>query len=171
MSCWMFSRIGFALLLSGFALGSSNCQKKATPDQQPAAIDRVGDRPTISSENVLQKTFILSTTEAFPFEVPARVAVPRLHGNYKSYVTTLGVQSNEHNADVDFFVFNEDQYSDFTAGNVGIAVFTSDPSNDQAVDVSLPPSLSESRKYYLVFRNTRGGAAKKTVQANLTVDF
>ncbi len=171
MNYSMWNRTGFALLLSTLALASLSCQKKTTTEQQVAAIDRVGDRPTVSSENILQKTFILSTTEAFPFEVPAHVAVPHLHGNYKSYVTKLGVQSNEHGADVDFFVFNEDQYSDFTAGTAGNAVFTSDPSNDQAVDVSLPPSLNESKKYYLVFRNTAGGAAKKTVQADLTVDF
>ncbi len=171
MRCPMFNRIGFAVLLSAFALASFGCQKKTTTDQQVAALDRVGNRPTVSSENVLQKTFVLITTETFPFEVPAHVAVPHLHGNYKSYVTKLGVQVNEHSSDVDFFVFNEDQYSEFTAGNAGNAVFTSDPSNDQAVDVSLPPSLNESKKYFLVFRNTAGGAPKKTVQADLTVDF
>jgi hypothetical protein len=171
MTCSMLNRIAFALLLSALPLALISCQKKPTTDQQVAAIDRVGDRPAVSSVNVLQKTFILSTTEAFPFEVPAHVAVPHLHGNYKSYLTKLGVQSSEHSADVDFFVFNEDQYSDFTAGTAGNAVFTSDPSNDQAVDVSLPPSLNESKKYYVVFRNTPGGAAKKTVQADLTVDF
>ncbi len=171
MSCSTLNRITLAVLVSALPLALISCQKKTTTDQQVAALDRVGDRPTVSSESVLQKTFILSSTEAFPFEVPAHVAVPHLHGNYKSYLTKLGVQANEHSADVDFFVFNEDQYSDFTAGTAGNAIFASDPSHDQAVDVSLPPSLNESKKYYLVFRNTPGGAAKKTVQADLTVDF
>ena len=170
MSRSMWKRICVGLLLSAVGLAFTGCEKKKAPEQV-ADIDRVGSRPADSSENILHKTFTVRTSEAFPFEIPEHVAVPHLHGNYKSYVTKLGVQSNEHSADVDFFVFNEQQYSDFSAGTAGNAVFTSDPSHDQDVDVSLPPSLNQSTKYYIVFRNTPGGDAKKTVQADLTVDF
>lgn len=169
MSSSMWKGICVGLLLSA-VLAFTGCEKKKAPEQV-ADIDRVGSRPAESSENILHKTFTLRTSEAFPFEIPEHVAVPRLHGNYKSYVTKLGLQSNEHSADVDFFIFNEQQYSDFSAGTAGNAVFTSDPSHDQDVDVSLPPSLNQSTKYYIVFRNTPGGDAKKTVQADLTVEF
>jgi hypothetical protein len=149
----------------------TGCEKKKEPTQDVAAIDRVGDRPAQSSENILHKTFTVRTSEAFPFEVPEHVALPHLHGNYKSFVTKLGIQTDERSADVDFLVFNEKQYADFAAGSPVNAVFASDPSHDQTVDVRLPPSLNEAKKYYLVFRNTPGGDAKKTVQADLTVDF
>lgn len=148
------------------------CKKnKESTTEQVATIDRVGDRPAQSGENVVHKTFTVSTSESFPFEVPEHVPVPHLHGNYKSFVTKLGIQSDEHSADVDFLVFNEQQYADFAAGNAGNSVFAFDPSHDQSVDVTLPPSLNEAKKYYLVFRNTPGGDAKKTVQADLTVDY
>lgn len=169
MSPSMGKRICLGLLLSA-VLAFTDCEKKKAPEQV-ADIDRVGNQAAESSQNILNKTFTVRTSEAFPFEVPAHVAVPHLHGNYKSYVTKVGIQADEHSADVDFFVFNEQQYSDFAAGTPGNAVFSSDPSHDQAVDVSLPPSLNEAKKYYLVFRNTSGGDAQKTVQADLTVDF
>jgi hypothetical protein len=51
------------------------------------------------------------------------------------------------------------------------ALFTADASHDQDVNVTLPPSQDQPRKYYLVFRNSPGGAAKKLVQAQFTVDF
>lgn len=153
-----------------FGLSFTGCQKKKTTDDV-AAIDRVGSLPADTSENILHRTFTVRTATAFPFEVPAHVAFPHLRGDYKSFVTKVEVQSNEHSADVDLFVFNEQQYSDFKAGNSGNAVYASDPSHDQTVDVSLPPSLNEVKKYYLVFRNAPGGDAKKTVQADLTVDF
>jgi hypothetical protein len=169
MSCSMWKQICVGFMLSA-VLAVTGCEKKKAPEQV-ADIDRVGARPAETGENILHKTFTLRTSEVFPFEVPEHVAVPHLHGNYKSYVTKLGVQSNEHSADVDFLVFNEQQYADFSAGNPGNAVFSSDPSHDQDVDVSLPPSLNQSTKYYIVFRNTPGGDAKKTVQADLSVDF
>jgi hypothetical protein len=170
-SMWKYICLGLLLIAVTLA-GFIGCEKKKeTAEKEVAAIDRVGDRPAQSSENILHKTFTVSTSEAFPFEVPEHVAVPHLHGNYRSFVTKLGIQSNEHSADVDFFVFNEQQYADFAAGTAGNAVFASDPSNDQAVDTTLPPSLNEAKKYYLVFRNTPGGDSKKTVQADLIVDF
>jgi len=165
-----WNRLWLGGLLFLLAAASTGCEKKKTSEPM-ANIDRVGDRPAQSSENILHKTFTVRTSEAFQFEIPQHVPVPHLHGNYKSFVTKLGIQSDEHSADIDFFVFDEQQYADFAAGTPGNAVFASDPSHDQAVDVSLPPSLNESKKYYLVFRNTPGGDAKKVVQADLTVDF
>ena len=170
MSCSKWKRICVGLLLSAVALAFTGCEKKKAPEQV-ADIDRVGDRPAQSSENILHKTFTVRTSEAFSFEVPEHVPVPHLHGNYKSFVTKIAIQSDEHGADIDFFVFNEQQYADFAAGTPSNSVFASDPSHDQAVDVSLPPSLNEAKKYYLVFGNTPGGDTKKTVQADLTVDF
>jgi hypothetical protein len=148
----------------------SACQKKK-PVEEVAPLDQVGSSPAGTSQDVLHKTFTVRTTVAFPFDIPAHAAMPHLRGNFKSFVTKVGIQSNEHSADVDFLVLNDQQYADFAAGNPGDAVFSVDASHEQVVDVSLPPSLNQSPKYYLIFRNTPGGDAKKTVQADLTVDF
>ena len=123
-----------------------------------------------TSQSILHKSFAVSTSAAFPFEIPAHAAMPHLRGNYKSFVTKLGVQSNEDSANVDFLVLTDDQYADFVSGGRG-ALFSVDASHDQGVDIDLPPSLNQPKKYYLIFRNTSGGDAQKVVQADLTVDF
>ncbi len=97
--------------------------------------------------------------------------MPNLHGNYKSFVKQLGVESNPDNANVDFLILNEEQYGDFLHGRAGEAIFSADASHDQNVNFGLPPSQDQPRKYYLVFRNIPGGEAKKLVQADFTVDF
>jgi hypothetical protein len=158
------------VLLTGLLLVFSACEKKQ-PVEQVAPLDQVGPATTDASQDVLHKTFTVRTTVAFPFDIPAHSAMPHLHGNFKSYVTKVGIQSNEHSADVDFLLLNDQQYADFTAGNPSDAIFSVDASHEQAVDVSLPPALNQGAKYYLVFRNTPGGDTRKTVQADLTVDF
>jgi hypothetical protein len=97
--------------------------------------------------------------------------MPHLRGNYKSFVNQLGAQASDDSANVDFLLLNEDQYADFVHGHAGEALFSADASHDQDVNVSLPPSQDQPEKYYLVFRNSTGGAAKKLVQADFTLDF
>jgi hypothetical protein len=155
-----------------FLFAATACQQKKPPVvEQVTPTEHVAPSPQGTSTVVVHKAFTVRTSITFPFEVPARAAMPRLRGSYKSFVTKLGVQSNEDSANVDFFVFNEDQYADFLHGAAGDSLFLADASHDQAVDVGLPPTMNESRKYYLVFRNTPGGDAKKAVQADLSVDF
>jgi hypothetical protein len=158
-----------ALLACGLGF-LSGCQKKPAPEEV-APIDQVGPSPVGTRQEVLHKSFTVGTTVAFPFEIPAHAATPYLRGRFKSYVGQTALPPNEHRADVDFLLFNEQQYADFSAGNPSESIFSADASQEQTVDVSLPPSLNQSAKYYLVFRNTPGGDAQKTVQADLTVDF
>ncbi len=97
--------------------------------------------------------------------------MPYLRGSFKSYVSENALQSDQPSADVDFFVFNEQRYADFSAGNPSRSIFSADGLHQQTVDVSLPSTLNQGTKYYLVFRNSPGGGAKKIVRADLTVDF
>ncbi len=168
------SRFRFLSLLLTAALFVISCQKKNPPAAEGLAIpatDRVAPSPAASSQTVLHKTFSVSTSATFPFEIPAHVAIPRLHGNYKSFVKPLGTQSDDDSANVDFLILTADQYADFTQGRAGEPVFSVDASRDQDVNVSLPPSQDQPQKYYLIFRNTPGGASKKLVQADFTVSF
>lgn len=166
----MFRRRFAAIVIAVSLVVFSGCQKKKS-DEEVAPIDRVGDSPTGTSQDILHKTFTVRTTVAFPFDIPAHAARPVLHGNFKSFVTKLGIQSNEHSADVDFLVLTKDEYANFAAGNPVDSLFSIDACHDQVVDAALPASFNQGVKYYLVFRNTPGGDTRKTVQADLSVDF
>ena len=159
--------------LCAIVLLSAACQKKQEPATggSVADIDRVGKVPSGGNQAVLHKTFFVRSTVAFPFQVPAHAALPHLRGNFKSYVTKLGIQSSEHSADVDFLVLTEEQYANFTHLVADEVFYSANASSDQSVDLSLPPSLDHDAKYYLVFRNTPGGDNRKTVQADLTLEF
>lgn len=163
-------RLGSVFLVATFVLLTSSCQKAKPPEEVPP-VEHTGTSPVGTTQAVLNKSFAVRTSVTFPFEIPAHAAMPRLRGSYKSFVTKLGIQSNEDSANVDFFVLTEDQYADFVRGSVSDLLFSAEASHDQAVDVSIPPSLNQPRKYYLVFRSTPGGDPKKIVQADLTVDF
>jgi hypothetical protein len=161
------------LLVAALVLATDACQKKKAPaeEEKMLPMDRVARSPANTSQQILHKTFAVSGTVKFPFEIPAHAAIPHLRGTYRSFVKDLGVPANGDIANVDFLILNEDQYADFVGGRSGEALFSADASHDQDVNVSLPPSQDQPRKYYLVFRNSSGGAAKKLVQADFTVDF
>jgi hypothetical protein len=162
-------------LLPGFLVAalffSAACQKKKPPEEQLLPMDRVAPPSADTTRTVLRKSFALTTSVNFPFDVPSHAAMPHLHGNYKSYVRQLGVQPNDDTANVDFLILNEDQYADFIQGHAGEAFFSAGASHDQDVNVTLPPTQDQPRKYYLVFRNSPGDATKKAVQADFTLDF
>lgn len=167
--------IGRAIVaaLGGIIFLSAACQKKPDPGATGgvADIDRVGKAPTGGSQAVLHKTFFVRSTVAFPFQVPAHAALPHLRGNFKSYVTKLGIQSSEHSADVDFLVLTDEQYANFIHGGSDDIFYSANASSDQSIDLSIPPSMDHAAKYYMVFRNTPGGDNRKTVQADLTLEF
>lgn len=153
-----------ALLVSLMA-----CQKKQAPKPEEAE-EHVGPSPLGTSQPVLNKVFTVRTAMVFPFEIPARAAMPRLHGDYKSFIGKVGSKPDGA-ANVDFLVLTAEQYADFASGTGSAALFSADAAHEQTVDVSLPPSMNEPQKFYVVFRNTAGGDAKKVVQADLSVDF
>jgi hypothetical protein len=160
------------LLLAALMLTVTACQKKKPSAEEPVAPSNyVAPLPVGTTQTILHKTFPVTTSVKFSFDVPARAAMPHLHGTYKSFVAQLTVQSSDAAANIDFLILNEDQYADFTQGHSGEALFSADASHDQDVTLSLPASQDQPKKYYLVFRNTPAGAPKKLVQADFTVDF
>ncbi|MFY9947902.1 MAG: hypothetical protein WAK27_04340, partial [Candidatus Sulfotelmatobacter sp.] len=147
------------------------CQIKKPPsDEVVAPRERVAASPS-GSQTILHKTFSLTTTASFPFEIPAHAVTPHLHGNYKSFVKQISADASDDSENVDFLILKEDQYADFVHGHAGEALFSADASHDQDVDFSLPASQDQPQKYYLVFRSSPGGSARKIVQADFTVDF
>ncbi len=131
----------------------------------------VGQSAVGTSRMILHKTFAVTASVNFPFEIPAYAFRPQLHGTYRSYVKQLGIQDDEDIANIDFLILNEAQYADFARGGGSEAVFSADASHAENVNFGLPPTQDHAQKYYLVFHNSPGGAAKKLVQADFTVDF
>jgi hypothetical protein len=165
------SRVVLPVVLAALAFFAAACQTKKPPSEEVALpMDRVAASPS-GSQTILHKTFSVTASASFPFEIPARTAMPHLHGNYKSFVKQISADANDDSANVDFLILKEDQYADFMHGHTGEALFSAEASHDQDVDFSLPASQDQPQKYYLVFRNSPGGPAKKIVQADFTVDF
>lgn len=160
-----------AVLLScALILATTACQKKKTQAGEALpSTDRVGPSPLGTTQNILRKTFSVRTTAIFPFEISAHAYTPHLHGQYKSFVKESG--QSDDSANVDFLILNEDQYADFVHRQSGETIFSADASHDQDVDVRLPASRDKPLKFYLVFRNSSGGAATKLVKADFKVDF
>jgi hypothetical protein len=151
------------------ALAAVSCQKAAAPEPI-SKFEHVSPSPVGTSQKVLEKTFSVKTSAAFPFEIPAHAVRPHLHGIFESFVGQVHGGSDE-TANLDFLVLNEEQYSEFAGGRPGEALFSVEGSHNQAVNYDLPASLDQPVKYYLVFRSTASGGVKKVVEANFRVDF
>jgi hypothetical protein len=105
----------------------------------------------------------------WPFEVPAHAANPQLRGTYRAFLK-YGDALSPDPADVEFLLLNEQQYGELMGGHPGDAILSA-PSS-QEVATGLPPTLDQPAKYYLVFRNNSGKAAKKkVVRADFRIDF
>ena len=134
----------------------------------PTAADRVGNSPVGTSITVLPKSFVVATMVHWSFEVPAHAVNPQLRGTYRAYLK-YGDALSPDPADVDLLLLNERQYAELIAGHPGDAILSA-PSS-QEVAIGLPPTFDQPAKYYLVFRNNSGKAAKKVVRADFHIDF
>jgi hypothetical protein len=152
-------------------------QTTETTEEEPARpwkphpSDHVAPSPVGTSTTIVNKTFAVTSTAKFVFEVPPHAASPQLHGTYHSSAKNSAAQSGEENGDIDLLLINEQQYADFLNGNPADVVYSVDSSHDQDVSLGLPATLDKPVRYYLVFRNSSSRAGKKVVQADFQVDF
>lgn len=158
--------LGLALLLI-----LAGCSKKQA-QETVSSLDRVDSR-RLQPINFLHKTFSVKKYSQFVFEVPVHTAIPRLHGTFKSFIKRPGEDSiSDDSADIDFILMDPDQFADFSQGHRnGTAIYTVDPTHDHEVEFLLPPTQAEPAKYYVVFRNSPGGAALKYVEADFSLTF
>lgn len=150
------------------------CNKSQPVSHGPTVnpLDKV-DSAHVKPISLLHKTFVLKKTASFEFQVPAHTALPRLHGAFQSSVPRAGGDSlSDDSANVDLVLLNADQYADFShGGGEGTALYTVEPTHDHEVDFLLSPTQEDSATYYLVFRNSSGGAATKQVKADFSLTF
>jgi len=131
--------------------------------------DHISPSPVGTSSEIVHKTFSLQWTVGFPFNIPPHAVSARLQGKYESYVHAG--EAGDDTANIEFLLMNERQFQDAQSGHAPEVVMSADPSHSQTVDFSLPATLDQPVKYYLIFRNSPEGGAKKSVRADFTVDF
>jgi hypothetical protein len=155
-----------------FPLAACNKSQPAPTPTTINSLDHV-DSGRVNPINFLHKTFTLKKSASFDFQVPAHTALPRLHGTFQSSVPrTGGDPLSNDTANVDLVLLNADQYADFSKGHSeATALYTVEPTHDHEVDFLLSPTQEDSVTYYLVFRNSPGGAPSKQVQADFSLTF
>jgi len=136
----------------------------------PTASDHVGGSVVGTSNAVLHQVFPVAGTVDLPFEVPAHAYSPQLHGSFRSFLQAGGAPTTAP-GDVDFVLLNDEQFTALVGGHPSDALFSADASHDQEVNANLPPTLNQSMKYHLIFRNTSPKTGKRVVQANFQIDF
>jgi hypothetical protein len=132
--------------------------------------DHVGDSPVGTSAPILHKTFLVAKAANLAFEIPAHASNPTLRGTYSSFRQGAGMESDDDVA-VEFLLLNAQQYANFLSQRPSDALFSADGAHDQEINVSMPPTMNQPVKYYLLFRNDTADAKKVAVQADLRVDF
>jgi hypothetical protein len=151
-----------------------NQQPAKTTDIRPASkphpSDHIAPSPVGTSSVIVHKTFALSSSANFTFELPAHAVNAKLHGNYKSFVGQQGIQGSDDGANISFILMNEEQYAGFLSGRSADVLMSLEPAHDQDVNFGLPATRNLPVKYYLVFEND-SHQGKKIVQAGFTVDF
>jgi hypothetical protein len=171
----IFHRANRALMMIVIALlcglACSKKQPPSTPSQpvEPTP-ERVAPTPAGTSQTVLEKTFSVKTASTFPFDIPAHISRPHLHGIFQSFAGKLHGASDD-TANIDFVILNEEQQTNAATGRPSEAMFSVEGSHNQAVNFDFPPSMNQPVKYYLVFRNPDGNKSSKFVEANFRVDF
>ena len=139
--------------------------------RQTVASDYAADSPVGTSTPLLHKTFAVVKAANLPFEIPPHATSPKLHGTYSSFLQHSSARGDDE-ADVEFMVLNEQQYADLINHHPNDALFSAEGSHDQEVNFTMPPTLSQPVKYYLVFRNdSAASAGKVAVQADFRIDF
>ncbi len=143
--------------------------KAVAPAPLPESERAEVSSPEGTSTTVVNKTFAISKTTEFSFDVPPHAANPSLRGTYESFAGSDKV--SDENADVELLVLNQSQYEELRQGEPSNVVFSAAAAHDQDVNFTLPGTMESPVKYYLVFRSAPGGDKRKIVKANFHVDF
>jgi hypothetical protein len=159
--------------------GSQTASDEPTRPWKAHPNDHIAPSPVGTAAAIVHKTFTITSTAQFLFEVPPHAASPQLHGTYHSFPKNSAVQSNvqsniqstDETGDIDLLLMNEQQYTDFLSGRPADVVYSVDSSHAQDVSLGLPATQDLPVRYYLVFRNSPGSPGKRLVQADFRVDF
>jgi hypothetical protein len=161
-------------LLCALLLLLAACTNSQPAPQSTTTVNRFDhvDSAHLQPVHFLHKVFPVKKTVSFEFQVPAHTAIPRLYGTFRAFVLRSGQDSlSDNSTNVEFLIMNADQFSDFSRGVDGTAIYTVNPTHDHEVDFLLPPTQDDSATYHITFRNSPGGAAVKQVQADFALNL
>ncbi len=136
---------------------------------KPTASDHVGGSVVGTSLLILKDKFHVSAIADLPFEVPAHASTPQLHGTFLSFLQVSGKPTSDTNADVEFRLLSDQEFSNFLNAKPSEALFAADATHNEEVNTSLPPTLNKPATYHLVFLND--SRTRKVVQADFRIDF
>jgi hypothetical protein len=144
-------------------------EKVRAVEYKPTTSDHVGGSVGGTTTPILHDKFNVSVIVDLPFKVPPHAAIPQLHGTFRSFVPASAKPTGDTDADVEFRLLNDQEYSNFLNAKPSEALFSAEATHDEEVNVSLPPTLNQAVTYHLVFVNESG--KKKVVQADFRLDF
>lgn len=150
--------------------GEVPVEKVEAVEYKPTTSDRVGGSVVGTSIPILHSKFHVSVIVDLPFEVPAHASTPKLRGNFRSFIQAGKTPSSDANADVEFQVVNDREFSNLLNNRPSEALFGADATHNQEVNVSLPPTLDKPTRYHMVFVND-SPKTKKVLDADFRVDF
>jgi hypothetical protein len=104
-----------------------------------------------------------------PFQIPPHAATPELHGSFRSFLAASAKPTGDTDADVEFHLLSDQEYSNFLSRKPSEALFSADATHDEGVNASLPPTFNDPVTYHMVFVNE--SRKKKVVQADFRLDF
>jgi len=149
--------------------GPVSVEQVEAVEYKPTTSDLVGGSVVGTSLPILHSKFHVSIIADLPFQVPPHAATPHLRGSFRSFLPPSDKPTSDTDADVEFHLLNEQEYSSFLSAKPSEAVFSADATHDEEVNASLPPTLNQPVTYHIVFVN--GSRKRKVVQADFRLDF
>jgi hypothetical protein len=149
--------------------GAVAVEKVKVVEYKPTTSDHVGGSVVGTSIPILHDKFHISVIVDLPFQVPPHAATPKLRGTFRSFVPVSGKPTSDTDADLEFHVLNEQEYSSFLGAKPSEALFSADATHDEEVNASLPPTLNQPVNYHIVFVNE--SRKKKVVEAEFRLEF
>jgi hypothetical protein len=143
--------------------------EKVRAAYKPTASDHVGGSVVGTSMPILNEKFHVSVIVDLPFDVPPHASTPQLRGTFRSFLQASGKPTSDTDADVEFHVLNDQEFSNFLNAKPSEALFSADATHSAEVNASLPPTLNKAVTYHMVFLNE--SKKKKVVQADFRIDF
>jgi hypothetical protein len=158
-----------ALLLALAALIA--CSKPPAPVvHESNDIDRVTYKAPKVDHFTLQKTFAVTKSAKFEFQVPPHVAIPKFSGTFHASLKDAATgKAGDQPGEVDFLLLTPDQYAAHQQGGSGEAIDSAMQSSSHGSSVVLSPTFNDPQTYTIIFRNN--SSEPKVVAADFTADF
>jgi hypothetical protein len=136
-------------------------QPEATASATPANVDLVNGFRQLPPLHLFHGRISVKGHRDLQFEVPPHASFPRVLGSYKQ----LG---NGRSRNAGLLLLSDDQFREFTRGNLGDAVLANDGSSG-TIDIAPSPTRVSSQKYHLLLRASP--AVTVPMEADFTVSF